>query len=297
MPALYFGLPVISYRAPKFDPEFSFHLMEKYEVKNCFIPPTALKIMKSFNQNLNRNELKLRTLGSGGEALGEDLLSWGKEILNVSINEFYGQTECNLTISNCGKIMKQKFGSIGRPVPGHDVKLMNKDGFFINNANEEGEIVVNSRSPATFLGYWNNESETKKKIIDGWLHTGDYATLDHEDYFYFKGRKDDLINSSGYRIGPSEIENTILSFDEVEMVAVIGVPDDLRGQVVKAVIVPKDKSLVKNQNSELKDKIRYHVKNKLAAHEYPRIISFVSEIPLTTTGKIKRNILRENHLR
>ena len=193
--------------------------------------------------------------------------------------------------------MKQKFGSIGRPVPGHDVKLMNKDGFFINNANEEGEIVVNSRSPATFLGYWNNESETKKKIIDGWLHTGDYATLDHENYFYFKGRKDDLINSSGYRIGPSEIENTILSFDEVEMVAVIGVPDDLRGQVVKAVIVPKDKSLVKNQNSELKDKIRYHVKNKLAAHEYPRIISFVSEIPLTTTGKIKRNILRENHLR
>ena len=297
MPALFFGIPVISYRSSKFDPEFTFTLLEKYEVKNTFIPPTALKMMKSFNQNFKGKNLKLRTLGSGGESLGQELLKWGKEIFDVGINEFYGQTECNLTISNCGLIMKQKLGSIGKPVPGHNVRLMNKEGSFINDENEEGEIVVNSSSPSTFLGYWNNKSETEKKIIDGWLHTGDYATLDEDGYFYFKGRKDDLINSSGYRIGPSEIENTILSLDEVEMAAVVGVPDDLRGQIVKAVIVPKNKFYINNQNLELKDKIKNKVKDKLAAHEYPRIIEFVYELPLTTTGKIKRNIIRENHLK
>ena len=297
MPALFFGIPVISYRSSKFDPEFTFTLLEKYEVKNTFIPPTALKMMKSFNQNFKGKNLKLRTLGSGGESLGQELLKWGKEIFDVGINEFYGQTECNLTISNCGLIMKQKLGSIGKPVPGHNVKLMNKEGGFIKDENEEGEIVVNSSSPSTFLGYWNNKSETEKKIIDGWLHTGDYATLDEDGYFYFKGRKDDLINSSGYRIGPGEIENTILSIDEVEMAAVVGVPDDLRGQVVKAVIVPKNKFYIDSQNLELKDKIKNKVKDKLAAHEYPRIIEFVYELPLTTTGKIKRNIIRENHLK
>ena len=297
MPALFFGIPVISYRSSKFDPEFTFTLLEKYEVKNTFIPPTALKMMKSFNQNFKGKNLKLRTLGSGGESLGQELLKWGKEIFDVGINEFYGQTECNLTISNCGLIMKQKLGSIGKPVPGHNVRLMNKEGSFINDENEEGEIVVNSSSPSTFLGYWNNKSETEKKIIDGWLHTGDYATLDEDGYFYFKGRKDDLINSSGYRIGPSEIENTILSIDEVEMAAVVGVPDDLRGQIVKAVIVPKNKFYINTQNLELKDKIKNKVKDKLAAHEYPRIIEFVYELPLTTTGKIKRNIIRENHLK
>ena len=297
MPALFFGIPVISYRSSKFDPEFTFTLLEKYEVKNTFIPPTALKMMKSFNENFKGKNLKLRTLGSGGESLGQELLKWGKEIFDVGINEFYGQTECNLTISNCGLIMKQKLGSIGKPVPGHNVRLMNKEGSFINDENEEGEIVVNSSSPSTFLGYWNNKSETEKKIIDGWLHTGDYATLDEDGYFYFKGRKDDLINSSGYRIGPSEIENTILSIDEVEMAAVVGVPDDLRGQIVKAVIVPKNKFYINNQNLELKDKIKNKVKDKLAAHEYPRIIEFVYELPLTTTGKIKRNIIRENHLK
>ncbi len=296
MPSLYFGIPVISYRAPKFDPEFTFNLLEKYEVKNTFLPPTALKIMKSFRQKLKNNKLKLRTVGSGGESLGEELLNWGREVLNVGINEFYGQTECNLTISNCGLIMKQKLGSIGKPVPGHKVKLMNREGDFVKSE-EEGQIVVNSDSPSTFLRYWKNKKETEKKIIDGWLQTGDYGIFDKEGYFYFKGRKDDLINSAGYRIGPSEIENSILSIKDVEMVAVIGVPDDLRGEIVKAVVVPKNISNVKSQNNLLKEKIKSHVKNKLAAHEYPRIIQFVSELPLTTTGKIKRNILRQNHLK
>ena len=296
LPSLYFGIPVLSHRSKKFDPEFTFDLMEKFEVKNTFLPPTSLKMMKSFNLYKSRDKLHLRTVGSGGEALGEELLNWGKEILNVGINEFYGQTECNLTVSNNGLIMKQKLGSIGRPVPGHKVKLMKDDGTFISKSDDEGEIVVQSNSPSIFSGYWNNDEETQKKIIDGWLHTGDYATVDDEGYFYFKGRKDDLINSSGYRIGPSEIENTILSLQEVEMVAVVGVPDELRGEIIKAVIVPRDKALLKNKNENLKYKIKEHVKQNLAAHEYPRLIEFVEELPLTTTGKIKRNLIRKNHI-
>ena len=296
LPSLYFGIPVLSHRSTKFDPEFTFDLMEKFEVKNTFLPPTSLKMMKSFNLYKSRDKLNLRTVGSGGEALGEELLNWGKEILNVGINEFYGQTECNLTVSNNGLIMKQKLGSIGRPVPGHKVKLMKDDGTFISKSDDEGEIVVQSNSPSIFSGYWNNDEETQKKIIDGWLHTGDYATVDDEGYFYFKGRKDDLINSSGYRIGPSEIENTILSLQEVEMVAVVGVPDELRGEIIKAVIVPRDKALLKNKNENLKYKIKEHVKQNLAAHEYPRLIEFVEELPLTTTGKIKRNLIRKNHI-
>ena len=296
LPSLYFGIPVISFRSSKFDPEFTFDLMEKFEVKNTFLPPTSLKMMKSFNLYKSRDKLHLRTVGSGGEALGEELLNWGKEILNVGINEFYGQTECNLTISNNGLIMRQKLGSIGRPVPGHKVKLMKDDGTFISKSDDEGEIVVQSNSPSIFSGYWNNDKETRKKIIDGWLHTGDYATVDDEGYFYFKGRKDDLINSSGYRIGPTEIENTILSLEEVEMVAVVGVPDELRGEIIKAVIVPREKSLLKNKNENLKDKIKEHVKQNLAAHEYPKLIEFVKELPLTTTGKIKRNLIRKNHI-
>ena len=296
LPSLYFGIPVLSHRSSKFDPEFTFDLMEKFEVKNTFLPPTSLKMMKSFNLYKSRDKLNLRTVGSGGEALGEELLNWGKEILNVGINEFYGQTECNLTVSNNGLIMKQKLGSIGRPVPGHKVKLMKDDGTFISKSDDEGEIVVQSNSPSIFSGYWNNDKETQKKIIDGWLHTGDYATVDDEGYFYFKGRKDDLINSSGYRIGPSEIENTILSLQEVEMVAVVGVPDELRGEIIKAVVVPRDKALLKNKNENLKYKIKEHVKQNLAAHEYPRLIEFVEELPLTTTGKIKRNLIRKNHI-
>ena len=296
LPSLYFGIPVLSYRSTKFDPEFTFDLMEKFEVKNTFLPPTSLKMMKSFNLYKSRDKLNLRTVGSGGEALGEELLNWGKEILNVGINEFYGQTECNLTVSNNGLIMKQKIGSIGRPVPGHVVKLMKENGGFISKSNDEGEIVVQSNSPSIFSGYWNNDIETNKKIIDGWLHTGDYATVDDEGYFYFKGRKDDLINSSGYRIGPSEIESTILSLQEVEMVAVVGVPDELRGEIIKAVVVPREKALLKNKNENLKYKIKEHVKQNLAAHEYPRLIEFVEELPLTTTGKIKRNLIRKNHI-
>ena len=295
LPAWHFGIPVVSYRSQKFDPEFTFDLMSKLEIKNTFLPPTALKMMKSFNYSKTIKNLKLRTVGSGGEALGEDLLEWGKQILGVGINEFYGQTECNLTVSNCGAIMPTKQGSIGKPVPGHDVRIVNEKGEFIKEPGLDGEIIVKSDTPVSFLKYWENDEATNEKIKNGWLHTGDFAYKDEEGYFYFKGREDDIINTSGYRVGPSEVEDAILSHPEVSMVAVIGVPDKLRGQIIKAFIVPSDQNNVLTQNDKLKQSIQNHVKLKLAVHEYPRLIVFVSELPLTTTGKIIRKDLRENN--
>ena len=295
LPAWHFGIPVVSYRSQKFDPEFTFDLISKLEIKNTFLPPTALKMMKSFNPSKTVKNLKLRTVGSGGEALGEDLLEWGKEILGVGINEFYGQTECNLTVSNCGAIMPTKQGSIGKPVPGHEVRIINYNGELIKEPGLDGEIIVKSDTPVSFLKYWENDKATKQKVKNGWLHTGDFAYKDEEGYFYFKGREDDIINTSGYRVGPSEVEDAILSHPEVSMVAVIGVPDKLRGQIIKAFIVTGDQKNVLTQNDKLKQSIQNHVKLKLAAHEYPRLIEFVYELPLTTTGKIIRKDLRENN--
>ena len=295
LPAWHFGIPVVSYRSQKFDPEVTFDLMSKLEIKNTFLPPTALKMMKSFNPSKKVKNLKLRTVGSGGEALGEDLLEWGKQILGVGINEFYGQTECNLTVSNCGAIMPTRQGSIGKPVPGHEVRIINENGELIKEPGLDGEIIVKSDTPVSFLKYWENDKATKQKVRDGWLYTGDFAYKDEEGYFYFKGRKDDIINTSGYRVGPSEVEDAVLSHPKVSMVAVIGIPDKLRGHIIKAFVVPRDHNNVLAKNEILKRSIQNHVKLKLAAHEYPRLIEFVHELPLTTTGKIIRKDLRENN--
>ncbi len=295
LPAWHFGIPVVSYRSQKFDPEVTFDLISKLEIKNTFLPPTALKMMKSFNPSKTVKNLKLRTVGSGGEALGEDLLEWGKQILGVGINEFYGQTECNLTVSNCGAIMPTRQGSIGKPVPGHEVRIINENGELIKEPGLDGEIIVKSDTPVSFLKYWENDKATKQKVRDGWLYTGDFAYKDEEGYFYFKGRKDDIINTSGYRVGPSEVEDAVLSHPKVSMVAVIGIPDKLRGHIIKAFVVPRDHNNVLAENEILKQSIQNHVKLKLAAHEYPRLIEFVHELPLTTTGKIIRKDLRENN--
>ena len=295
LPAWHFGIPVVSYRSQKFDPEVTFNLISKLQIKNTFLPPTALKMMKSFNPSKTVKNLKLRTVGSGGEALGEDLLEWGKEILGVGINEFYGQTECNLTVSNCGAIMPTRQGSIGKPVPGHEVRIINENGELIKEPGLDGEIIVKSDTPVSFLKYWENDKATKQKVRDGWLYTGDFAYKDEEGYFYFKGRKDDIINTSGYRVGPSEVEDAVLSHPKVSMVAVIGIPDKLRGHIIKAFVVPRDHNNVLAENEILKRSIQNHVKLKLAAHEYPRLIEFVHELPLTTTGKIIRKDLREKN--
>lgn len=288
-PSLHHGVPVLACRFKKFDPEEAIKLMIKYKVKNTFLPPTALKMMRSLTGIKENFGLELRTVASGGEPLGEEILSWGRTELGLEINEFYGQTEANLLVSNCSEIMPIKPGSMGRAVPGHTLAIVDEQGNPLP-ASQLGEVAVKRGDPVMFLGYWQNEEATKAKFAGDWLLTGDAASIDQDGYFWFNGRKDDVITSAGYRIGPSEIEDCLLKHPAVFISAVVGIPDDLRGQIVKAFIKLNENYL---PSKELTDDIKNFVKSRLAAHEYPREIEFVEDIPMTVTGKIKRNELRQ----
>jgi acetyl-CoA synthetase len=240
-PALHWGLPVVSHRMLGFDPERAFDLMERWGVQNAFFPPTALKMMRAVSNLRGRWELELQTIACGGEPLGEEMFGWAKEELGIVINEFYGQTECNLVVANCGVIMPARPGSMGRPVPGHRVAVIDEAGDELGPG-EQGEVAVRRPDPVMMLGYWNNEAATREKFIGDWLKTGDLAFVDEEGYFRFVGRDDDVISSAGYRIGPVEIEETLVKHGEVLMAAAVGKPDPVRGQVVKAFVVLREGS-------------------------------------------------------
>jgi acetyl-CoA synthetase len=288
-PALHWGLPVVSHRMLRFDPERSLALMERWGVRNAFFPPTALKMMRAVPDPV-RWELDLRTIGCGGEPLGVETFDWAKEELGIVINEFYGQTECNLVLANCNAIMPAKPGAMGRPVPGHRVAVIDEEGNELG-LGEQGEVAVQRPDPAMMLGYWNNEAATKDKFVGDWLKTGDLASIDDQGYFRFVGRDDDVIVSAGYRIGPVEIEETLVKHRDVLMAAAVGKADPVRGQVVKAFVVLREGS---EGGEDLAADLKGLVKSRLGAHEYPREIEFVDELPMTPTGKIRRNVLRQS---
>jgi len=291
-PSLYHGIPVLACRMKKFDPEKACFLMEKHKVRNVFMPPTALKILRNVKNIKERFKLNLRTIASGGESLGEETLKWAKDEFGLIINEFYGQTEANMIVSNCVEIMPVKPSSMGKAVPGHIVKIVDENGNVLPSG-EEGEIAVKSPDPVMFLEYWKNKKATKEKFINEWLLTGDMGKMDEDGYFYFLGRKDDVITSAGYRIGPSEIEDCLIKHSAVSLSAVIGKPDKVRGEIVKAFIVLKEGV---KPTEELEKEIKEFVKKRLAAHEYPREIEFVESLPMTLTGKIKRKELKMREL-
>ncbi len=289
LPSWHHGIPVLAYRARKFDPEFAFDLMARHQVRNAFIPPTALKLMRQVPRPKERYDFSLRSVGSGGETLGEELLDWGQASLGVAINEFYGQTEANLVVGNCADIMAIRPGSMGRQIPGHTVEIIDTTGQPLPPGTI-GSIAVKRPDPVMFLAYWQNSAATEKKHIGDWALTGDLGKKDADGYIWFVGRDDDLITSAGYRIGPGEIEDCLLKHPAVSMAAVIGVPDEVRTQVVKAFIVLNAGI---EGDSQLEQMIQSFVRTRLAAHEYPRLIEFTAELPLTATGKIIRNDLRE----
>jgi acetyl-CoA synthetase len=287
-PSWHHGIPVLAYRARKFDPEFAFHLMAKHEVRNAFLPPTALKMMRRVTPPKEWSALQLRSVGSGGETLGEELLDWGKSVLGITINEFYGQTEANLVVGNCAQLMPVKPGSMGRTIPGHVVEIVDDVGNVLPRGTA-GHIAVRRPDPVMFLAYWMNRSATDRKFAGDWCLTGDTARQDEDGYLWFIGRQDDLITSSGYRIGPGEIEDCLLKHPAVAMAGVVGVPDDIRTETVKAFIVLKPEA---KAGEALERDIKNFVRYKLAAHEYPRLIEFVESLPMTATGKIIRKDLR-----
>jgi len=288
LPAWHHGVPVLAHRARKFDPEHAFALMAKHGVRNTFLPPTALKLMRQVDDPARFGH-RLRTVASGGETLGAELLDWGRDAFGLTVNEFYGQTECNLVVGSNAAILPVRPGSMGRPIPGHTVAVID-DGGDPLPAGETGMIAVRKGDPVMFLGYWNNPQATAEKFRGDWLITGDTARMDAEGYLWFGGRDDDVITSAGYRIGPAEIEDCLLKHPAVQMAAAIGVPDPLRTEAVKACIVLTPGTV---PSESLAQEIKDHVKSRLAAHEYPRIVEFMDSLPMTTTGKIIRRTLRQ----
>src|ERR1700733_14525644 len=288
MPAWHHGLPVVSHRFIKFDPEAAFQLIADLEVRNAFLPPTALKIMRTVENPKARWQFNMRSIASGGESLGRELLGWGRETFGLTINEFYGQTECNMVVSSCAGGGVAKPGHIGKGVPGHRVAIVDQSGHILP-AGVAGNIAVQRPDPVMFLRYWNNQTATADKFVGDWLLTGDIGESDAEGYIRFIGRDDDVITSGGYRIGPGEVEDCLLGHPAVRLVAVVGAPDTLRTEVVKAFVVLQEGI---DGSEALVNELQGHVKSRLSAHEYPRQIEFVQSLPMTATGKIIRRLLR-----
>jgi len=294
LPAWLFGVPILGYRG-RFDAERAYDLLERYGVRNSFLFPTALKLMmKAVPEPKARYDLSLRSIMSAGEAVGVTVIEWAREQLGVTLNEMFGQTEINYVVGNCQAAWPVKAGSIGRPYPGHAVQVIDGEGREVPRG-ELGEVAVNRRfqgqkDPVHFLEYWKNPLATAEKYIGDWGCTGDQARMDEDGYLWYQGRSDDVIKSSGYRIGPAEIENCLVKHPAVANAAVIGKPDPARGAIVKAFIVLQPG---REPTKALEEDIQQHVRGRLAPYEYPKEIEFIDALPMTTTGKVQRKELRK----
>ena len=295
LPTLYFGQPIVGYRG-RFDPERAFRLMEKYQIRNTFLFPTALKLMmKAFPRPRDHFDVNLRSIMSAGEAVGTTVFAWAQEALGVTINEMFGQTEMNYIVGNSHALWPAKPGSMGRPYPGHRVAVIDDAGVELPRG-ETGEVSVNRNAPdgtpdpVFFLEYFKNPQSTHNKFTGDWCRTGDVATMDADGYLWYQGRADDVFKVAGYRIGPSEIENCIVKHPAVANAAVVPSPDETRGNVVKAFIVL---AAGHAPSTALADDIQQHVRKFLAPYEYPKEIEFIDALPMTTTGKVQRKVLRE----
>ena len=292
LPSLMLGVPVVSSEAQKFDPEVAFQFLQDHHIINAFIPPTALKMMRTVENPQKRFDLKLRSLASAGEALGADTYEWGQEAFGLNINDCYGQTECNLVLGSCAALGMNRAGAIGRTVPGHKIAILSPSGEPLP-VGETGEIAIHAPDPVLFLGYWKQPEATTAKFVGSdrnWFTTGDQAWMDDEGFVTFVGREDDIISSAGYRIGPSEVEDCLLSHPAIALAAIVGKPDELRNEIVKAYVVLHETA---EASDALAKGIQNYVRQHLSAHAYPREISFRKCLPLTTSGKIIRRQLRE----
>ncbi|MEG6551778.1 AMP-binding protein [Desulfocurvibacter africanus] len=274
----------------KFEPEHLLRLMAEHKVTSFCAPPTVYRFL--IRLDLSQFDLSaLRHCTTAGELLNDGVFHEWKRMTGLPIYEGYGQTETTLQLLTL-PCMTPKPGSIGRPAPGWDLRLLKEDGSPCAPG-EEGEICIAvepKRPVGLFTGYLDEPAKTAAVIYDGFYHTGDKAWMDEDGYFWFLGRTDDLIKSSGYRIGPFEVESALITHPGVVEAAVTGVPDPVRGQAVKATVV-----LAKgyDPSDELTHEIQEHVKKVTAPYKYPRVIEYVDELPKTISGKIKRAEIRE----
>tara|TARA_B100000965_G_scaffold160940_1_gene134097 strand:- start:3892 stop:5559 length:1668 start_codon:yes stop_codon:yes gene_type:complete len=273
----------------RFNAEWAYKFIEKHKVTHTFLAPTAIKRMAQIDNPRDKYDLSLKVICTGGEALASETLEWVENKLGVICNEFYGMTEVNHLVGNCSALYPRKAGSMGRVYPGHKVLLIDEKQNEVDTE-KVGEIVTTSNSPTRFLGYLNNKNKEDEMQVGNYLRTNDLASKDAEGYFWYKGRSDDLIKSSGFRIGPAEVEDSLIAFHAVAEAAVIGKPDNDRGSIVKAFIkLHKDF----NPSTELIEEIRNFVKENLASYKAPREIEFVDSFIMTSSGKINRRVLRE----
>ncbi len=289
LPSLHHGVPVLACRLPKFDAAVALELMARHGVSHAFLPPTALKLLRAAGNPSRHGPFALVSVASGGETLGRELIDWGRQNLGLTINEFYGQTECNMIVSSCAALFEPRIGAMGRPVPGHDVQIIDDAGAILPDG-VEGHIAVRRPDPVMFLEYWWNPRATADSFIGDFLVTGDRGMRDADGFLWFLGRGDDVITTAGYRVGPGPIEDCLLGHPAVRMAAVIGVPDPERTEIIKACIVLNDGY---RGDDTLIAELQEHVRRKVAAHEYPRLIEFMDALPMTTTGKVIRKALRD----
>src|ERR1700712_4985311 len=285
-PAWYHAIPVVGYRARKFEPQMAMQLMADHGVRNVFLPPTALKLMRL--ANVAHPGVKLRSILTGGESLGGELLDWVRATFGIDAHEIFGQTECNLVVGSNSKLFPIRPGSMGKATPGFDVRIVNDQGDELPRGTR-GVIGVRQPCPCTMIEYWRNPEATAKKYAGEFLLTGDLGVQDADGYFWYVSREDDVITTAGYRVGPSEIEHTLMKHPAVAMSAVVGIPDPVRTESIKAWIVLRPGFAPDDQ---LAREIQEFVKVQLAAHEYPRFVQFVETLPMTATGKVLRRELR-----
>ena len=298
LPTLYYGHTIVGYRG-RFDPEKAFSLMERYNVTCTFLFPTALKMMmKAVPWPRQRYDLYLRSIMSAGESVGASVFQWVERALDITLNEMFGQTELNYVVGNSSALWPAKAGSMGRAYPGHQVAVIDGNGRPVA-LGETGDVAVNRRDihgdldPIFFLGYLGNEKGTRDKYSGDWCRTGDMARMDVDGYLWYEGRSDDVIKSAGYRIGPAEVESCLIQHPAVALAAVIGKPDTERGTIVKAFIVL---GAGYQPSPKLEAELAKHVRGRLAPYEYPKEFEFIDELPMTTTGKIQRRVLRDREI-
>jgi len=298
LPTLYFGREIVAYQG-RFAPETAFQLLETHGITHSFLFPTALKaMMKAVPEPRRRFDLRLRAIMSAGEAVGDAVFAWCRDRLGVVPNEMFGQTEINYIVGNCAARWPARAGSMGRPYPGHRVAVIDDDGHECPRGTP-GDVALHRRDrhgdpdPVFFLGYWKRDDATTSKFTgdpdDSWCRTGDTAVMDEAGYLWYQGRSDDVFKAAGYRIGPSEIENCLVKHPAVANAAVVPKPDTERGAVVKAYVVLAPGHLA---SRALEQELQAHVRGKLAPYEYPKEIEFIDALPMTTTGKVQRRVLR-----
>ena len=306
LPTLYFGRPIVAFNG-RFSPELAFSLMAEEGVTHSFLFPTALKaMMKAFPDPREHFALRLQGLMSAGEAVGDAVFSYCRDRLGVTVNEMFGQTEINYVVGNCSRFWPARPGSMGKAYPGHRVAVFNDDGKECADG-VPGDVAVNrldihgEADPIFFLGYWRNDEATRAKFTGDWCRTGDLARRDADGYLWYEGRADDVFKAAGYRIGPGEIENCLVKHPAVANAAVVPKPDRERGAVVKAYVVlaPELVAARARQTSakaqfdlKLIAELQAHVRTLLAPYEYPKEIEFIDALPMTTTGKVERRVLR-----